>query len=125
MSSLRFIEAPPLPAGVDRKTWDSEWIGLHVGLASVFPMTVGYLGEGKDRVYDPETKLWREGTPKDGMNTITDMLTDPMWVSREALIHSCQHSLPPRPTILAWLESEPQVGKKVFAVPDAVAEYLP
>jgi|GEM_PF-3541032 len=125
MSSLRFTKAPPLPEGIDQDQWNSEWVGLQVGLASVFPLTIGYLGNMPARVFDTETMLWREGEAKDGMNIVTDMLTDPMWVSRESLIHSCQHSSPPRPTILAWLESEPQVGRRVFAVPDSVAEYLP
>lgn len=125
MPSLCFTKAPPLPVGIDREIWDAEWIGLRVGIASAFPMTVGYLGEEPARVYDSQTMVWREGTPNDGMNVITNMLTDPMWVSHHSLLYTCKYSLPERPTILAWLSMEPQQHRRVYAVPDNMAEYLP
>ena len=52
MSSLRFIKAPPRPDHINEVIWNSEWVGLFVGLASVFPQTIGYLGEGDARKFD-------------------------------------------------------------------------
>jgi len=125
MSSLKFTKAPPLPEGVPQEVWDAEWIGLWVGPVSVFPCTIGYLGDMPARVYIPSAGMWREGTPDDGMNTITDKLVDLMWIPRGALIHTCKYFSPLRPTILTWLEEEGQRGREYFAVPDSVAEYLP
>lgn len=113
MSSLRFTKAPPKPQGISKKDWEAEWVGLHVGLASVFPRTIGCLGENSPLV------------SVDGMNSITNLLSEHMWISREALVHSCKHSLPPRPLILEWLQTDELAGRDVFAVFDAVAEYLP
>ena len=125
MSSLRFTKAPPKPDHITADVWEKEWIGLFVGLASVLPLTIGYLGEGHTRIFDDRTKLYRDTTPADSMEYLSDKLCDPMWVSRNDLIYACKYSSPPRPTILAWLEEDPQQGRGMFAVPDSVAEYLP
>ncbi len=96
-----------------------------VGLASVFPRYIGYLGEGHARIFDDALKVYRNPTPGDAMNFITNQLIDPMWVSRDALIHTCKFSLPPRPIILAWLDEEGQINREMFAVPHSIATYLP
>ncbi len=125
MSSLRFTQAPPRPDHIPGDVWDKEWIDLWVGLASIFPVTIGYLGEGKARIWDKKTHLYREPTAAESMNFVAEKLMSPMWISRSALIHACKYSTPRREVILAWLEEESQKGREMFAVPDTVAEYIP
>jgi hypothetical protein len=125
MSSLRFTQAPPRPNHISAEVWEREWAGLMVGLASVFPLEIGYLGQGQRRIFDDTKKIFRDATATDSMNYLTNKLCNPMWVSRGALIHACRYSSPPRLAILAWLEEESQRGREMFAVPDSVAEYLP
>ncbi len=111
MSSLRFIKAPPRPDHINEVIWNSEWVGLFVGLASVFPQTIGYLGEGDARKFDEKTYLYRSPTPSETMDYVTDTLSEPMWISRDRLVNSCKHSTPPRPVILSWLEEDAQRGR--------------
>jgi hypothetical protein len=125
VSSLRFKKAPPRPEHIPSDIWESEWIGLSVGLVPIFPRTIGYLGAGNARIFDKATKTYRDPTESDAMNHITNLLSDPMWISREALIHSCTCAIPPRPTILKWLEEKGQATRHYFAVTDDVAIYLP
>ena len=125
MSSLRFTKAPPKPDHIHLDVWEKEWLGLEVGLASVFPLTIGYLGEGNVRIFDELTKLYRDPTAIDSMNYLCTKLSQPMWISRNSLIQSCNYSTPPRPTILAWLQEDAQREREMFAVPEAIATYLP
>lgn len=128
MSSLRFTKSPHRPNHIAAEVWDKEWIGLDVGLASVFPRTVGHLGDLSEtlhRVFEKETGMFRHPTQVDSMNHYTEMLSEPMWISRGSLIHACKYSIPVREVILGWLEEETQKYKEIFAVPDSVAEYLP
>lgn len=124
MSSLCFIKAPPRPNHVNEQIWESEWVGLMVGLASVFPLHIGYLGEGEARIFDEQRKVFRAPTSAACMNFITRQWIEPMWISREALMHACKYSMPPRPTILAWLDEGEQIYREMFAVPETIAKYL-
>jgi hypothetical protein len=125
MSSLRFTKAPAKPFSVPQETWDAEWIGLVVGLASVFPLTIGYLGLGPPRIYDDVKKTFQPPTEVEVMNWWTNGMTEYMWISRFGLIEACKYSTPPRPVILAWLEEDGQQQREYFAVGDASAQYLP
>lgn len=125
MSSLRFTKAPSRPDHIQTDVWEKEWTDLVVGLASVFPLGIGYLGEGHIRIWDDVTKFYRYPTSNDSMNYLRNELCELMWISRESLVHTCTYFLPPRPVILAWLEEESQKYRTMFAVPDSVAEYLP
>jgi hypothetical protein len=125
MSSLRFIKAPPKPEDISEADWDKEWIGLEVGLASVFPSSLGYLGESPARVFDEEEKTWRHPTATDSIGTLTRKLNQYLWISREMLIHVCSYTSPSRPIILAWLEKPAQENRRKFAVSQTIAEYLP
>ena len=125
MSSLRFTKAPPRPKHINEAIWNSEWVGLFVGQASVFPLGIGYLGEGDVRIFDEKQKMYRAPTPSDSMNFIKNQLLELKWVSRGSLIHACMYSTPSRPAILAWLDEDEQKSKEMFAVPDSVARYLP
>lgn len=125
MSSLRFTSAPAKPFSVPQEIWDAEWVGLVVGLASEFPQTIGYLGQGPNRTFDDGQKIFRPPTEVEVMNWWTNQQTEYMWVSRFRLVEACKYSTPPRPTILAWLVEDGQKEKEYFAVGDAVAQYLP
>ncbi len=128
MSSLRFTKAPPPPDGVSQEFWEMEWVGLHVGLASVFPRTVGCLRaqfKNAERIYDRDIGIFRHPVSDDAMNELTKSLDGWLWISRHSLLEACRWSVPPRPTILSWLDEKQQKYRDVFAVSEEIAEYLP
>lgn len=127
MSSLRFTKAPSCPLHIDAQLWESEWVGLEVGLASTWPNRIGYLGTGSARMFDDTTHLYRLPTPAEEFDYLAGQLwKDYQWISKGLLIHECTYNPTGggRPTILKWLAEEPQSWRTVFAVSHDVCEYL-
>lgn len=118
MTTLQFVAAPPTPDDIPDDDWEAEWQGLVVNAATD---SVGYLGEGAARIYDEGTHLYRHPTPHDSMSFVTTKLKDCFWVSRDELVNSSECAVPTRHLILAWLESVPQQGRVIFALPKAMA----
>jgi hypothetical protein len=126
MSSLRFTTAPARPAHFSPEEWSKSWIGLEVGLATVYPMCIGYLGR------DPAEKLVGQSeslvsfTQDQIFNSWSDVQWNGyLWISRGGLIDACTIPLVKKPLIMRWLEEEGQLGRKMFAVPESAALYLP
>lgn len=121
MPALRFTK-PIRLKGLSEETVN-EWVGLEVELASGASKIFGYLG-------DPPAFAWSDefwayvNNSFSFLNTISKQLENKrMCISKEALIHSCKHSNPPRSNLLAWLEAEEHI--QYFIVEGSVAEYLP
>lgn len=124
-SIVCFIKPPHRPEHISAEIWESEWVGMCVEVASVFLPTVGSLWDLSESrtFYDSQAGLHRTPTQRDAIEFISMMRDESAWVSRAALIHSCENSDPPRMTILAWLAEEPQKSREIFVVPQSVAMY--
>lgn len=126
MSSLQFKKAPARPAHISPEEWQKAWVGLEVGLATVYPMSVGYLGDIHAPQLSTEKQTHLSMSRDDIFNSWSHIQWDGfLWVSRGGLIDACTYGPQKSPLILAWLEEESQKGRKMFAVPESVAEYLP
>jgi hypothetical protein len=103
-------------------------VGLEVGLASVFPLSIGLLQEASVRRWDSKLKIYRfdEPAPPIDIDELSNELSNKyLWVSREALIHACQISQPKRHKLLSWLLRGRGSDVEFYAVTKDIAEYLP
>ncbi len=121
MSSLHFTKAPARPAHFSPEEWNNAWIGLEVGLATVYPMTVGYLGRAPVMSIKQKDAVFQNGVFNSWSNAQLDGY---LWISKNALLRACTDRLEKKPLIVTWLEEEGQQGRDMFAVPEEVAEYL-
>ena len=125
MSSLRFKQ-PLIIKGLSAEA-TNEWKGLHVGLASVFPLMIGTIEAEDERIWDDDAKTYRFDGPFPHDPTVhgRKLFHEYMWISRWSLEQACKYSQPKRPHILAWLESEEGKRFEYFRVSESIAEYLP
>lgn len=121
MSSLVF-KKPILIDGLPDEAAE-EWIGLTVGLASAFPLSIGYLGHLSARVWDEQSQSYKAETSCNTRKVSEKLAHDYLWVSKESLVQACKYGEFRRRLLLDWLNNH--CTQEFFAVDKSVAEYLP
>ena len=98
-------------------------MGLEVKMLINLPETVAYLGEGSVRVFDTETHLYRNPTPEESADFLTEKLASKQfWIPRIALLDATgPHDAVTRPNVWLWLKTS-MFGREYFCVPEEMVE---
>lgn len=121
MSSLRFT-TPIYLEGLEEEA-ANEWVGLTVGLASMFPYAIGHLGPAPIRKWNEVSKIFEDNKICDHWKLANELFNGYMFISRGSLMEACAYSNPRRNHLLYWLENV--CDANFFAVDKSMAEYLP